>query len=224
MDSIFIPHSEYLEHHGIKGQKWGLRRYQNSDGSLTDAGKKRYARRIDTANSFGRRIMPEDISDKANQGLRQRGSELRELQKKRNEPYEMEDKFWKDTKLVDKYASKYADDLIKDGEDPKERDNLIRLIKYDDVGQNLYQDYYLKDHKEEAKNYNNAVAESSKARSEIKKIEKEIVNDLVGVYGDKDIMSLPKYGSYKNGKLVVSQYYTVSDVLQDHMDDLLKDF
>lgn len=31
-----------LEHHGIKGQKWGIRRYQNFDGSYTDAGKKRY--------------------------------------------------------------------------------------------------------------------------------------------------------------------------------------
>lgn len=33
--------SEYLIHHGIKGQKWGVRRYQNTDGSLTDAGKRR---------------------------------------------------------------------------------------------------------------------------------------------------------------------------------------
>lgn len=32
---------EYLEHHGILGQKWGLRRFQNKDGSLTEAGKKR---------------------------------------------------------------------------------------------------------------------------------------------------------------------------------------
>ena len=31
-----------LYHHGIKGQKWGVRRYQNSDGTLTEAGKKRY--------------------------------------------------------------------------------------------------------------------------------------------------------------------------------------
>lgn len=31
-----------LEHHGIKGQRWGVRRYQNEDGSLTTAGKKRY--------------------------------------------------------------------------------------------------------------------------------------------------------------------------------------
>lgn len=32
-----------IYHHGIKGQKWGLRRFQKKDGSLTDAGKKRYS-------------------------------------------------------------------------------------------------------------------------------------------------------------------------------------
>lgn len=31
-----------LYHHGIKGQKWGVRRFQNKDGSLTPAGKRRY--------------------------------------------------------------------------------------------------------------------------------------------------------------------------------------
>lgn len=35
-----------LYHHGIKGMKWGVRRYQNKDGSLTPAGKKRYDRDI----------------------------------------------------------------------------------------------------------------------------------------------------------------------------------
>lgn len=32
-----------LAHHGIKGMKWGVRRYQNEDGSYTEAGKKRYS-------------------------------------------------------------------------------------------------------------------------------------------------------------------------------------
>ena len=31
-----------LKHHGIKGMKWGKRRFQNADGSLTEAGKRRY--------------------------------------------------------------------------------------------------------------------------------------------------------------------------------------
>lgn len=35
---------QYLVHHGIKGQKWGIRRYQNEDGTLTEEGKKRTLR------------------------------------------------------------------------------------------------------------------------------------------------------------------------------------
>lgn len=40
-------HTDELTHYGIPGQKWGLRRYQNKDGSLTAAGRKRVAKMKD---------------------------------------------------------------------------------------------------------------------------------------------------------------------------------
>lgn len=39
---MVVYYANELYHHGIEGQKWGQRRYQNPDGTLTEEGKKRY--------------------------------------------------------------------------------------------------------------------------------------------------------------------------------------
>ena len=43
--SLSLVHADdegiYLAHHGVKGQRWGVRRFQNPDGSLTEKGKRR---------------------------------------------------------------------------------------------------------------------------------------------------------------------------------------
>lgn len=45
--------TDTLTHHGILGQKWGVRRFQNEDGSLTYAGKKRYGVGIGSTKNNG---------------------------------------------------------------------------------------------------------------------------------------------------------------------------
>jgi hypothetical protein len=58
----------YLMHHGVKGQKWGVRRYQNKDGSLTTSGKKH--------KKVSEKIS--DTSKKAIKKLQDRGDNLRD--------------------------------------------------------------------------------------------------------------------------------------------------
>lgn len=64
----------YLSHHGIKGMKWGVRRYQNKDGSLTSAGKKRsWSEDAKTAKSLKKKKLNEMSN-----------SELRKLNERQN--------------------------------------------------------------------------------------------------------------------------------------------
>ena len=51
---------EYLAHHGIKGQRRGIRRFQNYDGSLTAAGKLRYS--VDNGGrSISKKVDPKSV-------------------------------------------------------------------------------------------------------------------------------------------------------------------
>lgn len=62
-DGSFANENEFY-HWGIKGMKWGVRRYQNPDGSLTAAGRKRYTDKDGNLNTAGKKKFGNSVKTK----------------------------------------------------------------------------------------------------------------------------------------------------------------
>lgn len=62
-----------LYHWGVKGMKWGIRRYQNKDGSLTPAGRKRYA---EPHEDYKRAHDKKSVKQMSDKELRERNNRL----------------------------------------------------------------------------------------------------------------------------------------------------
>ena len=86
--SLSLVHADnegaYLAHHGVKNQRWGVRRFQNPDGSLTEEGK----RRIKTLHSKSDKLdakkakmnSPRKVNSKLANRSKDRGELIRRMQ------------------------------------------------------------------------------------------------------------------------------------------------
>lgn len=74
---------DYIYHHGIKGQKWGVRRFQNADGTLTDIGKKRKANVEVSKQQFKQQVIQRTSQKIVNKaaGVDKQNEELKEIAK-----------------------------------------------------------------------------------------------------------------------------------------------
>lgn len=111
-----------LYHHGIKGQRWGVRRYQNEDGTLTPAGKERYGKSvIDQITKVQPSERYTDVikNVRNNPDLRKAARLVKDYAKKSSKASDqvkdLEIAFTNDRELYDKYAKKALDKNVKEG-------------------------------------------------------------------------------------------------------------
>ena len=134
-----------LYHHGIKGQRWGVRRFQNKDGSYTAAGKKRYqamngdfvdayekADRFDADDMYTTVRSTSDTLSKSNKRYKELDRKISDaVSKIENDPSYYTKKGWKAEQARANYRAKL--DQYKNAKGVSKAKALIELNIADDI-------------------------------------------------------------------------------------------
>lgn len=120
----YLAKEDYLAHHGIKGQKWGVRRFQNANGTWTNAGKERYGD-----------AQPEKISRKEKRALKEneKRTEIEKRLKNAKSAKEAEDalseKIYYDLKRNQKILTRTINSVT--GKNWQIADDLVKKLSID---------------------------------------------------------------------------------------------
>jgi len=119
-----------LIHHGIKGQKWGVRRYENTDGSLTPAGKKRY----DKYHTSDGQLNEKGLKKFGDEDLF-RMSRSDRIKAARKKAMKLDGKITKATQQLVKKKGSKEKDLLEINEMSKEKAKYARIGRHSTTGE-----------------------------------------------------------------------------------------
>ena len=136
---------DFIEHHGIKGQRRGVRRYQNEDGSLTALGRQRYGigtwlkKRFSSAEKGYRMAKKQkeiDAKIKYQQSVNQL-KELKNQEKYQKKQHKQEHKAFEDERKAQKFEQKMREEALKSQERQYNlgQKTALDIQKQRDIGQ-----------------------------------------------------------------------------------------
>ena len=91
--------NDELYHYGILGMRWGVRRYQKKDGTLTNSGKKRYDKEMERLKAEEKIIKNKNRTQSKLEKLEAKRKSVEELKKNSNKPKEKSVKEYSDAEL-----------------------------------------------------------------------------------------------------------------------------